>query len=198
MNKIRLSLALLFSSAALFWVASLAWASEGTAELVSTTGASTRCFVSSVMMRDLNHKLLVSCRDLIYPADSNLFTYVLWANPIEDRGPAKLGELGFGKAEFNIKPAFSSLFVTKEAGGRVGSPSENVVMRGNVRPISFLEGPPPSAPPAEEVPEEEKAEEEAPAPRRNILTTVLLLIFIVSFIIVGVGGLIFFLIRARE
>ena len=110
-------------------------ASEGTTELRSTTGKDYRCFVAS--MRVGNYKILVGCRDLIYPTGS----YVLWATSTEDDKPIKLGTLDYGRKEFSSNKAFSSLFVTIESSSKVKSPTGAVVMQGTTQPLSLLERP---------------------------------------------------------
>lgn len=114
-------------------------ASEGTAEVVSTTPDKTyRCFVASLRMQNLEYKILFSCRDLIYPADENIFNYVLWAQPIDGDRPIRLGTLGLGKGELGTKTSFTSLFVTIEESPNPRNPSDRVVMRGNVKPVEIL------------------------------------------------------------
>ena len=136
--------------------------SEGTVELRSTGAPDYRCFVASLKMQDQNYRVLVSCRDLIYPGGETVFTYVVWANPIGGGSPFKLGELGFGKVDFRTKEAFAGLFVTTEVNSRIRSPEGPVVMRGAVETINFLERPQsPTPTPEGEVAEgEEVAEEE--------------------------------------
>lgn len=84
--------------------------SEGTVELRSTGAPDYRCFVASLKMQDQRYRVLVSCRDLIYPGGETVFTYLVWANPIGGGNPFKLGELGFGKADFRIKRSFHRTF----------------------------------------------------------------------------------------
>jgi len=92
-------------------------------------------------MQNKNYNMLVSCRDLLYPADTTLFTYVLWGVPTAGGEPFKLGALGFGKADFTTKTPFTVLFVTAETDERVGSPSGDIVMQGSSQPITFLDKP---------------------------------------------------------
>lgn len=116
-------------------------ASEGTIKLISTTQENYRCFASSLQMLNQVYKVTFSCRELIYPVDSNIFNYILWAQPVGEGNPIKLGSLGLGKGQFEVKSAFSGLFVTTESNARVNKPQGRVVMRGNVEPISFLQEP---------------------------------------------------------
>ncbi len=131
-----------------------AQASEGQVELRSTRGENARCYAASILMRDLKYRILVSCRDITYAADANLFIYLVWATPIDGSAPVKLGELGVGKIEYITVKPFSAIFVTEENNVNAAKPSNNVAMSGNIRPISFLENPPvptPTPQPGQEV-----------------------------------------------
>lgn len=114
-------------------------ASEGTIELRSTTRETYRCYATSMLMQDQNYTILVSCRELLYPAGNTVFTYVLWAQPTDGSAPRRLGELGFGRLNARLNQPFSQLFVTTEPNAGVRAPSGPTVMRGNVQPITFLD-----------------------------------------------------------
>lgn len=115
-------------------------ASDGMTELRSVTGKGYRCVAYSLLMQDNVYTILVSCEDLIYPIDPpTLNSYVLWATPKAAGDPVRIGELGLGKITTRIDKPFSSLFVTTELNGGVRSPSGNVVMRGSLKPATFLE-----------------------------------------------------------
>jgi len=156
MKRLKILTSAFFVAIALMLTASKAMASEGTAELASTTGQDTRCFVSSVLMPSLDYQILVSCRGLIYPPAADQFSYLLWATPISGKNPAKLGQLGVGKAQFKTNTAFASLFVTKEANDRVRAPSSDIVMQGNLQSIQYLETGTPQTPTGQEVKPAEK------------------------------------------
>lgn len=113
-------------------------ASEGTVELKNTNGESARCFASSILMEDLEYKILISCRDIIYPGGTDVFYYVLWSNPVDSNTPERLGELGRGKGEYKTDNAFTSLYVSKERDDRAKRPSGEIVMVGNVEAIELL------------------------------------------------------------
>lgn len=130
-----------FVFAAIFLITKSAYALEGTAELRSTNKADYRCFASSLQMQDRKYNILVSCRDLIYPAEGQLFSYILWTIPTDGSSAIKLGELGKGKANFKTDIPFSSLFATTEFDNRTNVPEGNVVMTGNLQGISFLDRP---------------------------------------------------------
>lgn len=122
-------------------------ASEGTVELRNVNAGESRCFAASVLMSNFEYKILLSCRDLIYPADSNSFAYVLWGRKAGDPNKVfKLGTVGFGKGEFKTKDTFSELFVTQEQTDGVRNPSDIVVMRGGVDRIGLLERAPEPTP----------------------------------------------------
>ncbi len=130
---------LLFAFGIFLFTATRVSASEGTFELRSTTRDTYRCFAASILMQDLNYSITVSCRDLIYPAGNTVFTYVLWAQPIDGGSPRRLGELGYGRLATRWNQPFNQLFVTTEQDSGVGKPVGPVVMRGNVQQITFLD-----------------------------------------------------------
>lgn len=120
-----------------------AFASDGTFELRSTTQYDYRCFAASLLMQNANYKIIVSCRNILYPVpiEGANYSYVLWANPIDGGNPIKLGGIGLGKGEYATKKAFASLFITTEKNAKANAPAGEVVMRGSVKPITFLEKP---------------------------------------------------------
>jgi hypothetical protein len=117
-------------------------ASEGYVEIASTTrDKNNRCYALSVSMDNQSFRILVTCRDLIYPPNSDLVSYIVWARPIDGALPKRLGKLGIGKAEFRTQDAFSSLFITTEKEDAPKTPEGQIVMQGDVRPIGFLTKP---------------------------------------------------------
>lgn len=118
-------------------------ASEGTIELESITAENYRCYAASIQTMNLNYQILITCRNLVYPAGDNIFQYVVWADPIKEDKPIKLGTLGLGRANFTTKTPFSSLFVTTEINKRGKEPEGPTVMIGNVERIAFLDEPSP-------------------------------------------------------
>lgn len=204
MRYLRFSL-FIFTLGTLFLVVRNAIASEGTIELRSTGSESYRCFVASIRMKDLEYRIPFSCRNLIYPADENIFNYILWATPIEGGNPVKLGALALGKGEFKTKTTFSSLFVTIERSSETKTPTGRVVMRGEVKPIKFLEEvetptPTPSKKEAEEITPGEEVMEE---PQQELSTRQKFLLALrragiaALFALVALIGLIFVITRAR-
>lgn len=112
-------------------------ASEGYVEMRSTTNGDFRCYASSIQMMSLNYKILVTCRNLLYPSGDDIFNYTLWATPKKNGKPIKFGALGFGRAEFTSPQSFTELYVTTEK-GQVKEPAGPIVMRGTVKDIAFL------------------------------------------------------------
>lgn len=147
MKKVSFLITTIFFLVLFYFAPTPAWASEGNIELRNTTNQDMRCFASSVLMPDFNYSLIISCRGLIYPPATDLFSYVLWSTSATDGKIGKLGELGVGKASFQTATPFSSLFVTQEPNNGVSNPSNRTVMQGSVQSITFLSEP--ARPPAE-------------------------------------------------
>lgn len=116
-------------------------ASEGLTNLRNLQDTSARCFVSSVLMSDFNYQILLSCRDIIYPVEAEVFAYTLWAREKGTNQVFRLGEVGIGKQLFTTNKPFTSLFVTQEQTQEPQSPSGRVVMGGRVQPIPLLDNP---------------------------------------------------------
>lgn len=114
-------------------------ASEGIFELYSETEKDYRCFAASLLMPKGNFEVMVSCRDLIYPSQPEISSYILWANSIDGEKQVKLGDLGIGKAQFSTKTYFDELYVTIERNKRVKQPEGPVVMSGYIQEIDLLE-----------------------------------------------------------
>lgn len=185
-----------------FGAAKPSLASEGTVELRSTTDQDYRCFVASLLMENSRYKVLVSCRDLIYPPQPDLFTYIMWVTPLGGTRATKLGELGVGKADFETKDAFSNLYVTTEENRNARTPSGQVVMSGNVQRISFLDRPTtPTPTPGGAAEEEEKPEEivkvEQLSAKEKLVLAVKRAGIIVFLGLVAVIGLVFVLTRPK-
>lgn len=116
-------------------------ASEGIIELRNVEGGQARCYSLSAIMQDLNYNVLITCRDITYPGGTDVFNYIVWANPIGSDKAQKLGPLGLGKVEFETETSFSSLFVTKERSEKVNAPTGPTVMQGGVQRITLLDNP---------------------------------------------------------
>lgn len=139
MKFTKTSTAIFLASAFLISCVGTSYASEGLIELRSTTSENYKCFAASLQMQSQEYKIPTTCRNLIYPIDSTIFHYITWATPL-DGGPAvRLGALGLGKVEFRTRIPFSELFVTTERVGGTKTPQGDVVMRGSVEPIDFLQ-----------------------------------------------------------
>ncbi len=136
-------LVVLFFSAIFFSVVKSTSAAmkAGSFELRSTDGGKYFCYAYSQLMQNLSYKVLITCENILFPVDETIFSYQLWANPKDGTKAVKLGSIGLGIAEFNTKPEFTSLFITAEQNPNVKDPTGKVVMKGSVKPITFLEKP---------------------------------------------------------
>jgi len=137
----KLAFSFLFAILGFFALTTRISKADGTVELRNTNGRNDRCYVYFQQMQDKTIPMLVSCRELLYPADSTLFTYVLWGIPTAGGEPFKIGPLGYGKSSFTTKDAFTTLFVTAETDEKVRTPSGDIVMQGPVQSITFLDRP---------------------------------------------------------
>lgn len=127
------------ASLILFASSSSVLANEGTFELNNKVDENARCWAASVLMQDLNYSILMSCRDILYPGGTSVFSYVVWANSAQNGTAFKLGTLGLGKVSFRTKTPFNALFVTKESAENVRVPSGEVVMEGGIKSIEMLD-----------------------------------------------------------
>ncbi len=117
-------------------------ANVGTANIRSTTSEDYRCFAASLIMPDKTYLVSVNCANLIYPPlPPEVSSYVLWGTPPTGKGVIKLGDLAKGEARFVVKQSFTSLYVTIEPNVGAKIPSKNIIMSGNIEPISFLQRP---------------------------------------------------------
>jgi hypothetical protein len=169
-------------------------ASEGIFELRNTTGENARCFATSVLMDDNAYHILVSCRDILYPGGTEVFSYVTWATKTDSDNVVKLGTLGVGKVQFKTKSSFKDIFVTKETSSDTRSPKGQTIMKGGLQKIALLEN-------TNAAPYSELGEPEA-SPTASPKTGSSLNIFRLggAFAIVALVGIIagvFFLIRTR-
>lgn len=204
MKNILTKLLILFAFiTSFFYFAKQTIASEGTAELVSITNEPTKCYAASLRMQNLEYRILYSCRYLIYPVDETIFNYVMWATPKDGSKTIKLGTLGLGKGEFKTKTPFTALFVTTESKKDTKTPTGQVVLRGNVEPIKFLEEElTPTPTPSEE--EEQATESEAEEETTKAMTTKDKLVLALKragiaalFALVALIGVIFVVSRSR-
>jgi len=177
-------------------------ASEGTFELESNTRDNFRCFAASLLLENRKYKVIITCRNLLYPPNEELFSYILWANSFTDNKQVKLGSLGIGKATFDTNKPFNHLYVTVEKDKKAKSPSGTIVMQGDLQKLSFLENIQ-SPTPTEEVDEEEimkdeTQKEEQPLSTKDKLLTGLRRAGLIAFVaLVALIGLIFVVSRAR-
>lgn len=145
-------------------------ASEGTFELQNQVGESARCYATSILMSDQRYRVILSCRDILYPGGTEVFNYVLWGQPNGGGNPFRVGTLQLGKVEFRVSDAFNRLFVTKELDDRPRKPEGTIVMSGNYQRIEFLDGNQVS--PVTSLPDEVPNELISPSPEASPTTRV--------------------------
>ncbi len=201
MKLVKLLIFALLITVGLYLTAKVTLASEGTVEIRSTTAEDYRCFVVSLLMQNSSYRVIVSCRDLIYPPRPDLFTYIVWTTPLSGKNPIKLGELGIGKASFETRDAFSSLFVTVEQNKGARKPEGQVVMQGTVQSISFLDRPT-TPTPTEKLSEEAEQEllEEAvePTAREKFVLALRRAGLVIFLALAATIGLVFILTRPKR
>ncbi len=107
--------------------------------------------------------------------------------------------MGVGKANFEIGDSFSTLYVTIEQNLGIRSPSNQVVMKGGLQKITFLDRPTTPTPTPEGMEEEiEQVEETAELSTREKLASAIKRAGIVALLgIVALIGLIFVLTRPK-
>jgi hypothetical protein len=164
MNLKKSVLFLSFFFSALTLAPQLAQASEGYAELRSTTGTNARCFAFSTYLSDGQFHILTTCREIVYPAGPYLLHYVLWAKPVEGRAknnaPIRLATVGSGKMSAKTNTPFTSLFVTKEGTPKAKEPSNRIILQGDIRELDLLKVK--TVPESKEESEKETQEQEEP------------------------------------
>lgn len=183
-------------------------ASEGEIEMVNTAKDKYRCYALSVLLESVGYRVLITCRDLIYPPQSEFLSYIVWAKPLDGGTPKRLGKLGVGKAEFRTQQSFASLFVTIEKGDGTNSrtPSGQTVMSGDIKAIDFLTKPPsptPTVNPDNNTEEEISTDEGKTTPDSTVSTKDKILLGLkraglVSIIaIIAIMGLVFVITRSK-
>jgi hypothetical protein len=183
-------------------VANKVKASEGTFVIKSTTRDNFECYAFSFLLENRKYHIGITCRNLIYPPNEELFSYMLWANSATDNKTIKLGSLGIGKATFDTNKPFNQLFVTVEKDKKASKPVGAVVMRGDLQKLPFSEGVQ-SPTPTEGLIDEEidgGAQEEQEQPlstREKLLTGLRRAGLIAFFALVALIGLIFVVSRSR-
>jgi len=183
-------------------------ASKGEFELENTVGGETRCYALSTLLTTAQYHVLVTCRNLIYPADENNSQYILWSRNAGD--VVKLGSLAQGEVFFNTKTPFSQLFVTLEPNDKIKEPGNRTVMFGAVKDIPFLQGLstpfPTQVVTSSQTGSNTQIENPSPTPEKNVpaLTTRQKLLIglkrsslIAAVALLGLIGLIFVITRSR-
>jgi hypothetical protein len=134
--------------------AETAWANEGVASL-SGPDTNAQCFSASVLVDEEDYRLVMTCRNLIVPPETERLFYYAWARrvgaePVEGE---RTGLAGFGRGAFiplggitrgklsaRIREAFEEVLITAETVARPREPNlDETVVSGLMQPISFEE-----------------------------------------------------------
>ncbi len=204
MNKITkllfLSLAVLLGS---LFMPTKVDAYEGTSEIRSLTDEDYRCFAAVMQRRDRTYTIPVSCVNLIYPVDQNIYNYIMWGTPQDGSATVRLGAIGLGKPTFQTKKDLVALFVTTESAAEPKAPQGPVVMRGDVDRIDFLytetsptPTPTPEGEDADETPSDEENSTQLTT-REKLILGLKRAGLISLFALVVIVGLVFVITRAR-
>ena len=116
-------------------------ASEGTAWLDGETGE--QCYVSAIMVEPSRYQVMMSCRGLEVPPETESLYYVAWVKRLEDDRTAfereyiNLGALNTGKLSTTVRNSFEELLVTVERTASSNSPSEKIIMKGAIQELVF-------------------------------------------------------------
>ena len=108
-------------------------AKEGTVEL---SGTSVSCEGVS-LWKERNYRVMGRCDGLVYPFDTQLEHYVLWAKTDVRGELVRVGEITRGYFDGNVADSFSSLYVTAEGDGLPRRPSSSQVATGVVSKFAF-------------------------------------------------------------
>ena len=125
---------LLVAFGLLFYIQSEARASEGTVDLV---GSNVECLGMSVETYSNQFSVLVRCENLVYPPSDQGILYYVWATNTNNGKDIRLGSLDFGRASYKINAPFKDMFVTIEGKKNPNSPSDQVVMTGQMQAFQF-------------------------------------------------------------
>jgi hypothetical protein len=125
-------------------------ASEGTAILTGPTAA--RCWFASVLIDEQRYKIVVSCRDLTVPPESETLFYRLWVKRLGFSAPTpgakisafgrsvylSLGDITSGKLAGDSREPFDEIAVTAEKEDNPSRPNlDKVILSGSVQPIDY-------------------------------------------------------------
>ena len=177
-------------------------ASRGTIDMRSTNNEDYRCYASSLVMQNNRYDVAINCVNVTFPINPpDISTYVVWADPINGKGPLRLGDLQKGVVRFEVQQPFTRLYITEEANANVRAPSADVVMSGQVESIDFLEretSPTPTTEVSEAEEVEEGEEDTSQLSTREKLMLALRRAGIAAIIaLIAIVGLVFVVTRSR-
>ena len=186
----------------MFFVNHEAKATEGTIDLV---GDNVECLTMSVETYSNQFSILMRCENLVYPPSNTGILYYAWIENLDNGKILRVGDLDYGRAVYKVNAPFKKMFVTIEGKKNPNSPSDQVVMTGQVQPFQFNNvtsqqpstiTPPPSD---EQVTDEDSAQQideqsESSTSFLAKITSFLLRAGIVVLVVVAIVGIILFVI----
>jgi len=92
------------------------------------------------LWKERNYRVTGRCDGLVYPYETRLEHYVLWAKTDERGELVRVSEIDRGYFDGNVSDAFTSLYVTAETDGLPRRPSESQVASGTVSLFAFAGG----------------------------------------------------------
>lgn len=92
------------------------------------------------LWKERNYRVTGRCDGLVYPYETRLEHYVLWAKTDERGEIVRVSEIENGYFDGNVSDAFASLYVTAESDGLPRRPSATQIASGTVSLFSFVKG----------------------------------------------------------
>ena len=127
-------LTLILAVTVLFAVHTQANASEGTVDLI---GDNVECLGMSVATYSKQFSILLRCENLTYPPSDTGILYYVWVTDLEKGKPIRLGNLEYGRELFKANVPFKDMYVTIESRKNPNSPSNEIVMTGQLQSFEF-------------------------------------------------------------
>lgn len=131
-KKIILTLVLAFI--VLFAVQTRANASEGSVDLI---GDNVECLGMSVETTSKQFSILLRCENVVYPPSDTGLGYYVWVTSLSNGKQVRLGSLDFGRASYKANVPFNNMYVTIESKKNPSSPSDEIVMTGQIQAFEF-------------------------------------------------------------
>lgn len=176
-------------------IRSSASASEGAAFLAGPE-TDAQCFAVSVLTAPAEYRILITCRGLITPPQTETLFYIAWAK----KAPATasrgayifLGGISSGKLSARARDPFDEVIITAQKENSPAAPDlENIAVKGMIQPIEFrgtagtISNPAPTAPiPRVTLAPTRNAQSPSAAAGRGVVSTAFRLFLVIIGIIV--------------